>query len=224
MPGKDIPVVVVHVVAGIQQYLLFEKNSGGRFVMETHRSQAFAYEILRRVNRYWPIVSGTGQKVGYPVMDPALPGRRGVEDFTPVMHMIPYRNIMVSRDHKQSRTSILTSLATRTGFRMFPRATATGVAKRPFRIVGSGGGRGCATATRGRGCKLRLVKDLISNVFRKSSRATGSKTTTGGRLETNFPSSFEDPLLVEFASGQESFFHALFQKIITRSIHHRGFR
>jgi hypothetical protein len=29
MPGKDIPVVVVHVVAGIQQYLLFEKTAEG---------------------------------------------------------------------------------------------------------------------------------------------------------------------------------------------------
>jgi hypothetical protein len=29
-------------------------------VMEAHRSQAFAYEDLRRVNRYWPIVSGLG--------------------------------------------------------------------------------------------------------------------------------------------------------------------
>jgi hypothetical protein len=145
------------------------------------------------------------------------------------MHMIPYRNIMVSSsDHKQSRTSILTSPATRTGFRTFPRAAGTGVAKRPFRIVGSGGGRGCATATRGRGCKLRLIKDLISNAFRKSSqlssRATGSRTTTGGRSETKFPSNFEDTLLVEFASGQESFFHALFQKIMTPSIRHRGFR
>jgi hypothetical protein len=142
MSGKDLSVVVVHVVAGIQQHLLFEKNSGGRLVMETHRSQAFAYEILRRVNGYWPIVSGTGQKVGYPVMNPALPGRRGVEDFTPVMHMIPYRNIMVSRDHKQSRTCILTSLATRTGFRTFPVAAATGIAKRPFKIVGTGGAGG----------------------------------------------------------------------------------
>jgi hypothetical protein len=65
MSGKDVSVVVVHVVAGIQQHLLFEINSGGRFVMETHRSQAFVYEILRRVNGYWSIVSGTGQKVGY---------------------------------------------------------------------------------------------------------------------------------------------------------------
>jgi hypothetical protein len=56
---------------------------------------------------------------------------------------------MVSRNHKQSRTSILTSLATRTGFCTFPRATASSVTKRPFR-AGSGGGRGCATATGGR--------------------------------------------------------------------------
>jgi hypothetical protein len=150
MSGKDITVVmVVHVVAGIQQHLLFEENSGGRFVMETHRSQAFAYEDLRRVNRYWPIVSGLGQKVGYPVIDPALPGRRGVEDFTPVMHMIPYRNVMIGRNHKQSRTSILTSPSTRTSLCTFPRRTASSIAKSPFRVH-SGGGRGCATATGGR--------------------------------------------------------------------------
>jgi hypothetical protein len=69
---------------------------------------------------------------------------------------------------------------------------------------------------------------FISNVFRKSSqlitRATGFRTTTGGRSETNFPSSFENTLLVEFASGQGSFFHALFQKILTRGTHRRGFR
>jgi hypothetical protein len=49
-------------VAGIQQHLLFEKNSGGWFAMETHRSQAFAFKILRRINGYWPIVLGTGDK------------------------------------------------------------------------------------------------------------------------------------------------------------------
>ena len=153
--------------------------------MKAHRSQAFAYEVLRRVNRYWPIVSGLGQKVGYPVIDPALPGRRGVEDFTPVMHMIPYRNVMIDRNHKQSRTSILTSPSTRTTLCTFPRRTASSIAQSPFRVCSRGG------------TILRRCINLDGNGFRKSTqlvdRASALQTTIGGNFGTNFDSSLVDP-------------------------------